>query len=90
MVITLLIGPPLALILLCCLFFPKHLFRLPTVLANVVTARRFLNNSSKTSQVPLDSGWQSSHSVFTMFRKLDSSQKGLETSWKHKFVVPGV
>lgn len=22
--------------------FPKHLFRLPTVLANVVTARRFL------------------------------------------------
>lgn len=60
MVITLLIVPPLALMLPCCLVFPKHLFSLPTVLANVVTARRFLNNSSKTSQVPLDSSWQSS------------------------------
>lgn len=68
--------------------FPKHLFRLPTVLANVVTARRFLNNSSKTSQIPLDCSWLSSHSRFTMFRKLDSLQKGLEASQKHKFVVP--
>lgn len=89
MVITLLIFPPLALMLLCCLVFPKRLFGLPTVLANVVTACRFLNNSSKTSQVPLGCSWQSSHSMFTMFGKLDSSQKGLEASWKHKFVVPG-
>lgn len=89
MIITLLIVPPLALMLLCCLVFPEHLFRLPTVLANVMTARRFLNNSSKTSQIPLDSSWLSSHDMFTMFRKLDSPQEGLEASRKHKFVVPG-